>query len=578
MLYKQKLSVLLHDLTGIDEKEIYNGIEVPPQPEMGDLAFPCFRLAKKLKKAPQAIAQDLYGKLKDRPQWLQEVAIKGGYLNFFYNKEVYARTVLDSFRNPTFRPGKDKLEGEGKTVLVEYSSPNIAKPFHVGHAFTTLLGEAIANLYAYRGYDVKRLNHLGDYGTQFGKLIVAWQLWGSEEALKEDAITELQRVYVKFYDELSERPELEDMGREAFRLLEENSPEERALWERFRSESLIVFERLYRRLGIQFDSMNGESFYSDKIPAVVEMLREKDLLVMSEGAQVVNLDAYNLNPCLILKSDGATIYATRDLAAVYYRDKTWNFDKNIYVVGLPQNNHFQQVFAVLREAGFPKVDDCVHVGFGTVKFADRAFSTRKGNVILLEDLLNESVAKTRKIIEQNNPDMSEQEIAAIAESVGVGAVKYTFLRNGRERDIVFSWDEILDFEGDTAPYLQYSYARCSSILRLAEENYKAISEPALLFDGIDYGLLVSDDELAILKLIDGFEDQIVEALTAHEPSIMLRRISQLARAFNRFYHNHSILKAESTEHSRARLGLTVAVRKTLASGLGLAGIDVLERM
>ncbi len=573
MHYKDELAEALAAVSSPEKAVFLSLLEIPPQADMGDLALPCFRLAKELKKAPNLIAAELKEKIDGKLPWLQRIEVVGGYLNFYFDPAQYAESVLQNSFSSGSAPGSGS-EGQGKTVLVEYSSPNIAKPFHVGHAFTTLLGEAIANLYEYRGYDVKRLNHLGDYGTQFGKLIAAWRHWGSEEALAKDPITELNRVYVKFYRELVEHPELEDEGRLYFKRLEEKAPEEYELWQLFRDLSLKAFDKIYRRMNIEFDSMLGESFYSDKIPAVVEKLRSLCLLEESEGAQVVNLDSYNLNPCLILKSDGATIYASRDIAAVYYRQEKWDFYRNIYVVGAPQKNHFQQVFAVLKEAGFPKADQCIHVAFGTVRFADGIFSTRQGNVVLLHDLLEESVAKIRVIIKNNNPDMAEEEVNSIAESVGVGAVRYTFLRNGRERDIIFSWDDMLDFEGDSAPYLQYTYARCSSIMRLAKAGGIWPFDP----NEINTEHLSGDEEQAIIKLLDGFESSVLEALEAHEPSIMLRNISQLARAFNRFYNSRSILHAEDKEIVKARLVLTESTRIYLGAGLAIAGIDALDRM
>ncbi len=573
MHYKDELAEVLAKETDTEKSIFFALLEIPPQADMGDLALPCFRLAKELKKAPNLIASELKEKISGQLAWLQRTEVVGGYLNFYVDPAQYAKAVLQNGFAGSKAPGSGS-EGKGKTVLVEYSSPNIAKPFHVGHAFSTLVGEAIANLYEYRGYDVKRLNHLGDYGTQFGKLIAAWRHWGSEEALAEDPITELNRVYVKFYRELGNNPELEDEGRLYFKRLEEKAPEEYELWKLFRDLSLKAFDKIYDRLDIKFDSMLGESFYSDKIPAVIDRLRAMGLLEESEGAQVVNLDSYDLNPCLILKSDGATIYASRDIAAVYYRDETWDFYRNIYVVGAPQKNHFQQVFAVLKEAGFPKADQCIHVAFGTVRFADGIFSTRQGNVILLNDLLAESVAKTKVIIQNNNPDLPMEEVDRIAESVGVGAVRYTFLRNGRERDIVFSWDDMLDFEGDSAPYLQYTFARCSSIMRLAKANGTWPFDPA----EINTAHLAGEEEQAIIKLQDGFETAVLEALDSHEPSIMLRNTSQLARAFNRFYNSRSILHAENKEVMKARLILTEATRTYLKAGLEIAGIDALDRM
>lgn len=569
--FRQAVAELIVKQTNLDINEIERSIEIPPQEEMGDYAFPCFRLAKELKKNPTQIAaeisQDL---LEQKPEWLAEIKVAGPYLNFYLDRSSYAKTVLTEILSEKENFGRSDL-GENKNVIVEYSSPNIAKPFHVGHAFTTILGQVIGNIYEAIGFNVIRLNHLGDYGTQFGKLIVAWKLWGDEEALANEPITELTRVYVKFHSELEQNPDLEEQAREAFKQLENKEPEAVELWQKFKDFSLLEFNRLYNRLNINFDNYNGESFYSDMIPEVAEMLETKGLLEESRGAQVVDLEEFNLNPCIILKSDGTTIYASRDIAAILYRDREYDYYKNIYVVGLPQTNHFQQVFAVLKKANFEKADQNIHVGFGSVKFKDGDFSTRKGNIILLEDLLDQSVAKTKEIIVKNNPEMSEQEIAQTAESVGIGAVKYTYLKNGREHDIMFDWDEILDFEGDTAPYLMYTYARAKSILSKAEyfENESL---------DLNLGLLTEPDEFSLIKDMYQYPEALVQAAEEYEPSIMLRKISQLARSFNRFYHNTPILRTEDEQLKKARLALVYAVSIVIQNGLQLAGINTVERM
>ena len=566
----------------VDSQEILSGLGRPPKPDMGDIAFPCFRYAKQAGKAPPALAQDLKESLEaeagtvlaDLFDALEKIEIAGGYLNFFIRRDYLARTVLRQSMEAGDRPGA-KQEGAGKTVIVEYSSPNIAKPFHVGHGFSTFLGQALANLFEYAGYDVQRFNHLGDYGTQFGKLIVAWQLWGDNEALEEAPIRELTRIYVKFHEEADKAPDLEDQAREAFSRLEQGGPDEMALWETFRQVSLQEFDEIYDRVGIRFDNTNGESFYSSMIPQVVDQLRAQGLLEESEGAQVVDLEAFGLNPCLILKSDGSTIYASRDIAAILWRDKVYDFYKNIYVVGIPQKNHFNQVFAVMKRMGFAKAEDCVHVAFGTVKFAQGALATRTGNVVLLEDLLNTSVAKTQALIEANNPDMDPSEVASIAEKVGVGAVRYAYLRNGRERDIVFSWEEMLDFEGDTAPYLLYTVTRCASLERKAEpvllERLDQVTDQEL-------SLLVSDHEQEVIREIQGFPQAVAAARQAYEPSIMIRQIMTLARAFNAFYHNTQVLKSGDETLTVARLALVRAVGRTLSAGLRLAGIEPVDRM
>jgi arginyl-tRNA synthetase len=565
-----------------DIADVAMSLSPPPRPEMGDVAFPCFRLAKRFRKPPQDIANDLKicFETDERDETVELLAkierfeTVSGYLNFFIKRDYLALSILRESMEGGDRPGASR-EGEGKTVIVEYSSPNIAKPFHVGHGFSTFLGESIANLYEYGGYDVERFNHLGDYGTQFGKLIVAWKLWGDPNALETSPIEELTRIYVKFHEVAEVEPVLEDDARAAFGRLEQGGKEEFALWKHFRDVSLMEFNRIYDRLGIRFDNTNGESFYSPMIPAVVDELKAKDLLVESEGAQVVDLEEFNLNPCLILKSDGSTIYASRDIASILYRKRAYDFDRNIYVVGIPQKNHFNQVFAVVEKMGFPHPESNIHVAFGTVKFADGAFSTRTGNVIILEDLLNTSVAKTRAIIEANNPTMESSEIDEIAERIGVGAVRYTFLRNGRERDIVFSWEDVLDFEGESAPYLLYTVTRCASIERKAPDR---LLERAECISDDELGLLVSDDEQELLKEVWRFPQSVATARESHEPSIMMRQVMTIARCFNAFYHNAQILRAESEALGAARLVLSRAVGRTISAGLRIAGIEPVEKM
>lgn len=576
------ISALIAEQTPLTAGEIEQILEVPPQRELGDYALPCFRLAKSMRKAPPAIAAELAEAFARLPDYLTEIRQIGGYLNFFINRRLFVRDTICGLLTDAGEPGRS-AQGEGKTVLVEYSSPNIAKPFHVGHGFTTILGESLARIYERLGYRVIRLNHLGDYGTQFGKLIVAYRLWGDETRLETAPIDELLRIYVKFHDEAKAEIEqngtsdLEQQAREAFRLLESGSETETALWTRFRELSLKEFNRVYDRLGIHFDNYNGESFYSDQIPAVVDMLREKRLLESSEGAQVVRLDDENLPPCIVLKSDGTTIYASRDIAAILYRDRTWHFDQNIYVVGLPQALHFKQVFSVLKKAGYPCAGRCRHIGFGTIKFPDGAMSTRAGKVLKLEDLLNEAVAKTRGIIEENarqrGNDLTPETIDAIAEKVGLGAVVYQFLKNGRERDIVFRWEDVLDFEGDTAPYLQYTYARICSILRQAEEADRTADPNAVSFEGAD-----TEAVFRTVREMDGFAEAVQQAGISGEPFMVARQISAVARQFNKFYNNESVLNVEDPDLRRARLLLCRAVSRVLKSGLGLLGIQTVDQM
>ncbi len=582
MTLETKIAAALARILALPEEEIGATLGRPPRPEMGDIAFPCFRYAKLFRKSPVAIAQDLKAELEAGPpggqeDWfsaLDRMEVDGGYLNFFIRRDYLARTVLRQSIDSGDRPGSSE-EGAGKTVIVEYSSPNIAKPFHVGHGFSTFLGEAIANLYEYGGYEVERFNHLGDYGTQFGKLIVAWRLWGDAEALDQAPIQELTRIYVRFHEEAETNPDLEDEARQAFSRLEQGGEAEASLWETFREVSLREFNKIYDRVGIRFDNTNGESFYSPLIPEVVESLREKGLLEESEGAQVVDLEAFGLNPCLILKSDGSTIYASRDIAAALWRDQVYDFYRNIYVVGIPQKNHFKQVFAVLERLGFPKAGACLHVAFGTVRFAEGALATRTGNVVLLEDLLDTSVGKTRALIGTNNPAMDSLTADRIAEQIGLGAVRYAYLRNSRERDIIFSWDEMLDFEGDTAPYLLYTVTRCASLERKAPDDLLAKLDQVR---DEQLALLVSDQEQEVIKEIGNFPASVAAARDSAEPSLMVRQIQTLARVFNSFYHHTQVLKAGDPDLILARLALSRAVGRTLAAGLRLAGIQPVDRM
>ncbi|MBP5417096.1 MAG: arginine--tRNA ligase [Clostridiales bacterium] len=577
MDFRLAVAKKVSELTEMDLESVNRLIEIPPQEDMGDFAFPCFALAKTMRKAPNMIASDLSSSDKLSEPWLSMVEAKGPYLNFFVDRGAFAKEVLSEVIEKGTSFGQSE-EGSGKTVIIEYSSPNIAKPFHVGHAFTTILGHSLSRIYEKLGYKVVRMNHLGDYGTQFGKLITAFRLWGDEEALEKDAIAELLRIYVKFHEEEKKDENLTTVARENFKKLEDGCEEEVALWTRFRDLSLKEFNKLYDRMGVSFDNYNGESYYSNLIPGIVDMLREKGLLVESEGAQVVMLDEKKLPPCIILKSDGTTIYASRDLAAAKYRYDTYHFDKNIYVVGMPQALHFQQVFAVLEKAGMPFAKNCEHVGFGLVKFQNMKFSTREGNIVTLEDLLNESVAKTYELIkanaEQRNSDLSDDELKAIAEKVGLGAVIYTYVKAGRERDIVFSWDTMLDFEGDTAPYLIYTYARTRSILRKAKEQgfTPAGSGSDLL------NMLSGDEEFACVKMIADLPEAIKKAASSNEPFMVSRAVAQIARSFNRFYNNCSILGGDDAELKTARLALCEAVCDAIEAGTYLLGIPVVEQM
>lgn len=577
MDFRNIITDFLADQTGLEPEQIDAWIEIPPQPELGDFAFPCFRLAKHLRRSPNQIAVELAQKAKSGLPNIKDMKAVNGYLNFFVDRGAYVASTIRKILDAGETLGRCGI-GSGQTAVIEYSSPNIAKPFHVGHAFSTVLGHALYRIYDHLGYRTVRVNHLGDYGTQFGKLIVAWRLWGNEDQVSADPIRELLRLYVRFHEEAKTNPELEDKAREAFRRLEEGCEPEKELWQKFRDLSLKSFDEVYKRLGVSFDSYLGESFYSSRIPEVINLLEEKGLLVESDGALVVPLDEYDLPPCIILKSDGTTIYASRDIAAVLYRWEQYHFDWNIYVVGATQALHFRQVFAVLEKAGFEAAKKCVHVGFGLVKFPDRKLSTRSGDVIFLTDLLDESVEKTKAIIEENKrqrqTDIEEDEIEEVAEKVGVGAVVYTFLKNSRERDIIFSWEEMLDFNGDSAPYVQYTYARARSILRKAGPE----ASEATMMDEEDLRCLSTDDEFAMAKILYDFESTLIRAAELYEPYLITRQITALARAFNKYYNHEPILKTEDQTQRKARLAMVQAVCQVIRMGLDLIGISVVERM
>ena len=565
MIFKEHVINKISEITDLAPETVSNLLETPPEQKLGDLAFPCFVLAKTMRKAPPIIAKELLSQFPC-DDFIEKTEAVGGYLNFFFNRERFTKNVIENILSERENYGKSDI-GNGKTVLVEFSSPNIAKPFHIGHLFSTAVGNSLEHIYKHLGYKTIKINHLGDWGTQFGKLISAYKRWGDRSVIEKDPINELLKIYVKFHEEAELHPELEDEAREYFKLLEENDPETTQLWQYFRDVSLVEFKKVYDRLGVSFDSYAGESFYSDKMQEVVEILSDKHLLTESDGAMVVNLDDQNMPPCIILKSDGATIYATRDIAAALYRKRTYDFYKNIYVVGTPQALHFRQIFSVIQKAGFEWGKDCVHVGFGLVKFPDKKLSTRHGDVIFLEDVLNESVNKTLEIITDNNPGMENKELAA--EKIGIGAILYTFLKNSREKDIVFSWDSMLDFEGESAPYVQYSYARAKSILRKNTLDY---SHP-------DFKTTVSDDEYALISHLNSFADAVCDAAEKNEPFYINRYVTGLARCFNKFYNNNPILKDSVDDKTKkARLAIAEASAEVLKTALSLLGIDTVESM
>lgn len=564
MDYKGLIAERIKENVDLNVEDIKKLIEIPPKSEMGDYAFPCFQLAKVMRKAPNMISEEIAGKINR--EGFENVKAFGPYVNFFVDKAHFSKETIETILKEGNEYGKSKI-GEGKTVCVEYSSPNIAKPFHVGHLFSTSIGNSLYKLFEEEGYKVVRLNHIGDWGTQFGKLISAYNRWVDEEALEKDPITELLRIYVKFHDEAEKDPSLVDEGRMYFKKLEDGDKDATALWERFRELSLKEFDRVYDALNVKFDSLAGEAFYNDKMQVIIDELKEKNLLVESNGAQVVMLDEYNMPPCIVLKGDGATIYATRDLAAANYRKNTYDFDKCVYVVGSPQALHFKQFFKVLELAGKDWAKDCVHVGFGLVKFPDGGMSTRKGKVILLDELLSESVSKTLEVINEKNPDLENKE--EVAKKIGYGAVLFTYLKNSREKDIIFDWKEILSFEGETGPYVQYSYARGNSILEKAK---------GIKLENPDYSLLNSKEEFELIKSLESFKKTIHQAVEKLEPSVISRYVIEVAKAFNKFYNAHSVLNLEDENLKKARLSLVKASLQVIKNGLGLLGIEVVEKM
>ncbi|MCR1876638.1 arginine--tRNA ligase [Paraclostridium bifermentans] len=545
-------------------EEIVGLIEIPPNSEMGDYAFPCFRLAKVFRKAPNMIAEDLAESIEAKDA-ISKVEPAGGYVNFFVNKSQLAKNVINDVLTQGKKYGHSEL-GKDKTVVIDFSSPNIAKPFHIGHIRTTVIGNALYKIYDSQGYNTVRVNHLGDYGTQFGKLIVAFKKWGNKEAVESNPIPELLKLYIQFHDEAEKHPEMEDEARAWFTKLENDDKEAKDLWQWFRDESLKEFSRVYDLLDIEFDSYAGESFYSDKMDRVIDIIKDKGLLEESEGTNIVNLEEYNMTPALITKKDGSTLYMTRDLAAALYRKENYDFEKCIYVVGSQQSLHFQQLFKVLELIGFEWAKDMVHVPFGMVALEEGTMSTRKGRVVFLESVLRQAIEKTKETMLAKNPNA--ENVDEIAKQVGVGAVVFQELSNSRIKDYTFSWERTLSFEGETGPYVQYTHARCCSVLRKANMDVTA---------DVDYSVLSDADSSEVLKLIASFNDSILAAMRKNEPHIVTRFVLDLAQAFNKFYHDNPIL-VDDIEVKKARVALVAATKQTIENALSILGMGAPERM
>ena len=544
-------------------EEIYNLIEIPPQADMGDYSFPCFSLAKSLRKNPAIIASDLAQSLDIEE--FEKIENLNAYLNFFIDKNLYQNTVLNEILEEKEDYGKTD-EGKGKTIVIDFSSVNIAKPFHIGHIRSTVQGDAIRNIYEFLGYRVIATNYLGDYGTQFGTMIAAYKLWADEDAINKDPINELLKLYVRYNTEASENPEMMDAARNEFKNLEDGDPEARRLWQWFKDISLREFERVYSLLDIRFSDYNGESYNSQFIPETLELLKEKNLLQESDGAQIVDLSPYDLTPAIIVKSNGSSSYITRDIGTAINRKREYDFTKNIYVVATQQNLHYQQLFKILELMGYDWYIDNKHVAFGMVSLKDQTLSTRKGQVVFLEDVLNKAIEKVKTIMENREADI--EDIDETAKIVGIGAIKFQELYNNRIKDYVFDWDEVLNFDGETGPYVQYTYARAKSVLRKAGKEE---------FGPMEFKNLNSKEELALIKNLAEFKNVVSKACEKYEPSMLTRHITEIAKAFNKFYNSSQIM-VEDEEIKNERLALTFASASVIKTALGLLGIKTVEKM
>lgn len=565
--YNELIAEKIANAINLDKNEIKQYIEIPPQSDMGDFAFPCFKLAKTLRKSPVQIADEIKEKISE-DEYIEKIETKSGYLNFYINNTKLVEEVLKEINNHENDFGKSN-EGTGKTVLIDYSSPNIAKPFHIGHLRTTLIGSALYKIYKYLGYNTIGINHLGDYGTQFGKMIEAYKMWGSEYDLSEDAINKMVDMYVRINNLCKEDEAVLERCRENFKLLEEGDKYCTELWEHFKELSLKEFDKIYDILGVKFDSLNGEAFYSDKTDEVVEILKEKGKLIESEGAEIVDLTDEGIEtPCIIKKANGSTIYATRDLAAILYRARTYDFDKCLYVVAYEQNLHFKQIFAVAKYLVDEKyVKGLKHVSYGMVQLPTGKMSTRLGNVVKIEDLITETIEKAKEIITTKNPELENKD--EVAKKVGIAAIIFNTLSTTNNKDQIFDWNTALNFQGETGPYIQYTYVRTKSVIE------KAGGVPQV--STVDSKLLQDEYSIKLLKLIYDFEDVLVQVTDKNEPSILSRYLIDVAKAYSNFYNENKIIN-EDKELQDARVYLTYSVGKILSIGAGLLGIEMPERM
>lgn len=565
--FKEIIAKKINNIVNLDETNIYNNLEIPPKQDMGDYAFPCFVLSKELKKSPQIIAEEIKDKI-ELDENISEIKVVGGYLNFYLNKEYFIKNVLNEMAEKNENYGSSNI-GNGKNIVIDYSSPNIAKPFHIGHLRSTVIGNSIYKIYKYLGYNCIGINHIGDWGTQFGKLIEGYKRWGNEYNIEENPIDELTKIYIRINNLCKEDESVLEDCRNNFKKLEDGDEYCVNLWKKFKELSLKEFERIYDLLDVHFDSYNGEAFYSDKMQEVVDILERKGLLVESEGAKVVDLSEQGMIPCIIEKSNGSTTYATRDLAAIMYRAREYDFNKAIYLTSYEQILHFKQIFEVAKMLDLDKkyTSNLIHAPFGMVQLKTGKMSTREGIIVKLEDLLNESITRVKAIIENKNPNLENKE--EIAKQVGIGAVIFNDLYNNRIKDEVFDWDIMLNFNGETGPYMQYIYVRTKSILE------KAGYVPKI--EDVDFSLLNNDTAYKIIKLIYSFQDTIIQAAEKYEPYIIARYLINLAQSFSTFYNENKIL-GEEKKVQDTRVYLTYAVGNVLKIGASLLGIKMPDRM
>ena len=566
--FKSIIAKAISEVVNIDEIEIKKSIEKPKGSENGDYAFPCFRLAKDLHKAPPMIANDIKENIKVDENQITKIEVVGGYLNFFINKEILVEEVLNEMSEDK-EYGKSTI-GNGKNIVIDYSAPNIAKPFHIGHLRSTVIGAALYKIYKYLGYNVTGINHLGDYGTQFGKLIEGYKLWGNEYNIEENPIDELTKIYIRINQACKEDEKVLENCRNNFKKLEDGDKYCVEIWQKFRELSLKEFQKVYDILGSKFDSWNGEAFYSDKMPEVIDILNKTGKLVESEGAKIIDLEDKGINtPCIIEKSNGSSTYATRDLAAIMYRARTYDFDKALYITSYEQVLHFKQVFEVAKLLGLDEkyTNGLEHVAFGMVLLPTGKMSTREGTSIKLSELLNEAISRAKAIIEQKNPELENKD--EVAKKVGVGAVIFNDLANNRVKDEIFDWDTILNFQGETGPYIQYTYVRTKSVIEKAG-GVPDISE-------VNSELLQDEYSIKLLKLIYDFEDVLVQVTDKNEPSILSRYLIDVAKAYSNFYNENKIINDDKNLQN-ARVYLTYSAGIILKTGAGLLGIEMPDKM